>query len=461
MFKYPESICWVDGVFLRPHHFQQSQREQALARASDRSLALSYAWGVKQLTLDEAALEQFCFSAETLQLILPGGVEVDLPGNATAEALDLSTVINEGARNITIYVGIAPLREGEPNMTDTATGAEPRRYTPIHREHFDINAGGNERPVMHRNLRLLFSTEADALPGYEKMPLIRFEVRRDSDGRPSLLTERNFIAPALSIDGAPELVRRLGALFIHLEKIGMNLISSLRNQSMKTPEKQHIRLERIMKAGTVQSALCVMKHLCSSSSATPFAIYGELCRLYMQLAAFRPLEDYPAPASYNHADSMPQFSDIIDAIYRLTSSEVAEWCVRVELTPHADLEALVGQLNEDWIPSIRAIYVGVDYRNQPRRIADMVEAGDAFKLTAASMATSRVRGVRLTEERYPSPLLPGDASRLWFQVERPDTDDTWQDILSEKRCAIAWSKQTMPDVQAGLYLILCNPDIEQ
>ncbi len=461
MFKYPESLCWVEGVFLRPHHFQQNQQEQAAARASDRSLALPFPWGVKRLTPDEAALEQFSFSAETLQLILPGGAEVDLPGNATADVLDLSAAINDGARHITVYAGIAPLREGDPNMADTAAGAEPRRYTPVARDHFDINAGGNERPVMHRNLRVLFSTDVNALPGYEKMPLIRFEVHRDSNGRPTLLTDRNFIAPTLCIDGAPELCRRLGALFIHLEKIGMNLLSSLRNQDAKIPEKQHIRLERMMKASTVQSALCVMKHLCSSAAATPFALYGELCRLYMQLAAFRPLEDYPLPATYDHADCMPQFNDVIDAIYRLTSTEVAEWCVRVELTPHADLEALVGQLNEDWIPSIRAIYVGVDCRNQPRRIADMVEAGDAFKLTAASMATSRVRGVRLAEERYPSPLLPGDAGRLWFRAEKPETDDTWQDILSEKRCAVAWSKQMMPDVQAGLYLILYNPDRDQ
>ncbi len=461
MFKYPESVCWVDGVFLRPHHFQQSQQEHFYMRASDRSLALPFAWGVKRLEADEAALEQFSFSVEKLQLILPGGVEIDLPGNATAEALDLSAAISDGARDITIYVGIAPLREGEVNMASPEAGSEPRRYAPIPREHFDINAGGNERPVMHRNLRVLFSTEADALPGYEKMPLIRLEVRRDSNGKPTLLTDRNFIAPSLCVNGAPELGRRLGALFIHLEKIGMNLLSSLRNQDMKMTEKQHIRLERMMKAGMVQSALTVMRHLCAATSVTPFAVYGELCRLYMQLTAFRPLEDYPCPAIYNHSDCMPQFIEVIDAIYRLTSSEVAEWCVRVDLEPNTDIEALFGQLKDEWVPSIRAIYVGVDYGSQPRRIADLVEAGDAFKLTAASMATSRVRGVRLQEDRYPSPLLPTNTGRLWFRVEKPETDDTWQDILSEKNCAIAWSRQMMPDVQAALYLILYNPNREQ
>lgn len=461
MFQYPESVCWVDGVFLRPHHFQQVQQEQGAARASDRALVLPYAWGVRLLELDESALEQFSFSVERLQAILPGGAEIDLPGNGRADALDLSGEVKEGARRITVYAAVPPLREGECNLAEAGEFAAPRRYEPVPRDHADLNAGGHERTVMHRSLRVLFTTDPESVPGYEKMPLIRLEVRRDSDGRPSLLPDREFAGPALCLSGSPELGRRLGALFIHLEKIGMNLLSSLRNQDMQAQEKLHVRMERMVKAGMVRSSLAVLRHLATPSSAAPAAIYGELCRLMMQLAAFRPLEDYPLPEPYEHNDCMPQFSAVIGAVYRLTSSEAAEWCVRVDLECREDADAWFGVLEEGWIPAVRAVYVGIEYRSQPRRLADLVEAGDAFKLTAASMASSRVRGVRLLEDRYPSPLLPADGNRLWFRAENPAEDDTWKDITVEGRCAVAWSPQMLPDIRASLFLILSKPDLNE
>ncbi len=458
MFKYHESISWTEGVFLRPQHFQQEQQERAAARASDRSLALPYAWGIHSLELDEAALEQFSFSVSKLQAILPGGAEIDLPGNSRAEALDLTPAIRSGAGTITLYAAAAPLREGECNLAEAGSYPEARRYAPSLREHADLNAGGNGRPVMHRSLRLLLATDADSLPGYEKMPIARLEVRRDSSGRPSLLPDREFCAPALSLAGAPELGKRLGALAIHLEKIGMNMLATLRHADMQIPEKQHIRLERMVKAGILRAALAELQQLSSLPSATPFAAYSLLCRLAMQLAGFRPLEDHPLPATYEHLDCMPGFIGLIDTIYRLTSSEAAEWCVRVDLQHREEAEAWFGTLDAAWLPAVRAVYVGVDYESQPRRVADMVEAGDAFKLTAASLANSRVRGVRLREDRYASPLLPTEGKRLWFRAENPAEDDTWQDIADEKRCALAWSAQMLPGIRAQLYLILYKPD---
>ncbi len=458
MFRYPDSVCWVDGVFLRPHHFQQVQQEYGAARASDRALALPYAWGVRLLEADEAALEQFSFAVERLQAILPGGAEVDLPGNGRADALDLSGAVESGARRITVYVAVPPLREGECNLAEEGAFSAPRRYEPVAREHYDLNAGGNERPVMHRRLMVLFVTDPEDAPGYEKMALVRYECRRDSDGRPSLLPDREFAGPALCLSGNPELGRRLGALFIHLEKIGMNLVSSLRHQEMQAQEKLHVRMERMVKAGLVQSSLAVLRHLAAPFSAALAPLYGELCRLMVQLAAFRPLEDCAAPEAYVHDDCMPQFTAVIGAIYRLTASEATEWCVRVELERSEEADAWFGALDAGWIPAVRAVYVGIEYRSQPRRIADLVEAGDAFKLTAASMANSRVRGVRLAEDRYPSPLLPVDANRLWFRAEKPEDDDTWCDIADEGRCAVAWSPQMLPGIKAELFLILSMPD---
>ena len=187
MLQYPPSLSWTDGVFLRPHHFQQAQQSHAMTRNSDLCLALPYAYGLAQLEIDETALEHFHFSIRSLQAILPGGESVDLPRNAVAEALDLSSELSS-ASSLTVYLAVAPLREGEDNLSaGAAAGSPPRRYEAQPQPCYDINAGGNEQPIMFRRLRLLLSTRPETLPGYEKLPLMRLRCRRSADGRPSLL----------------------------------------------------------------------------------------------------------------------------------------------------------------------------------------------------------------------------------------------------------------------------------
>lgn len=456
MLRYSPSLSWTDGIFLRPHHFQQDQQQLALARNSDRTLSLPYAYGLAHLEIDETALEHLHFSITSLQAILPGGAEIDLPQNACAEALDLTPSLSS-ASTLTVYLAIPPLRPGESNLSPALSAGAATRYEARPADCHDLNSGGNEQPIMFRHQRLLLSTQADALPGYEKLPLIRLECHRSSDGRPTLRPDRHYVAPSLLLSASAELSNRLAALCDHLEKITVNIVTSLRERDLQLPQNACARLEKITKSAIIRSALTVLRQLAATPSATPVALYTELCRLLMQLAAFRPQEDTPAPPLYDHDDCLPGFATVLDSIYRLTAAEATEWCVRVDLTRDERAQAWTGALQDEWLSAVRAVYVSVRSSQPPRRVADHVEAGDAFKLTAASQANMRIRGVRLTEDRLPSPLLPSGEERLWFCAARPQQDDTWQDIVAERRCALTWSPQILPDTQAELYLILSTP----
>lgn len=457
MFRYAKSVSWTDGVFLRPHHFQQVQQEQAAARNSDRSLSLPYAYGLFRLEVDETALENLCLSVKCLQAILPGGAEVDLPGNAAAEPLDLSAAVAAGAQHITVYMALQPLRAGEPNLGDSPG----MRYEPVPDICPDLNAGGQEHPVMFRRRRVLLSCNPEELPGYEKMPLLRLVCSRSREGRPDLRPDHAFVPPCLALAATPELPGRLTALVQHLERIAVNMQTTLRSRDMQAAESAPLRQEKMAKAAAVQGTLAVLRQQMALPVCSPVSVYTELCRLMMQLAAYRPLEDWPFPPAYGHDDCLPQFALVIDALYRLTAAESTEWCVRVELRYDEQRQAWLGDMQQEWFPAVRAVYVGVQGSLPPRRVADYVEEGDVFKLTAAGSANGRVRGVRLVEDRLPSPLLPVAGDRTWFRAESPEKDFSWQDIAAERQCALAWSPQILPDTTAELYLILSSTAQQQ
>lgn len=447
-------MSWTDGVFLRPHHFQQVQLAAAAARGSDRALALPYAYGLYQAEIDETALENQCLSVKRLQAVLPGGAEVDLPVNAAAAPLDLSAAVTAGGEHITVYMALQPLREGEANLGDSPG----MRYEPVPAECPDLNAGGQEHPLMFRRARVLLSCNAEELPGYEKMPMMRLVCRRSRDGRPSLHADRDFVPPCLTLAAAPELVARVQALMQHLEHVCTNICTALCSRDMQTAESAPLRLEKTAKLAALQGSLAVLQQLTALPACPPVSVYTELCRLMMQLAAYRPKENTPFPAAYEHDDCLPQFAAVLDALYRLTASEATEWCVRVELQYDAARQAWLGDLQADWLSAVRAVYVGVQSGLPQRRMADYVEEGDVFKLTAGSRANSRVRGLRLAEDRLPSPLLPPARERTWFRADTPEKDFAWQDIVAERKCALAWSPQILPDTTAELYLILSSPE---
>lgn len=453
MFQYHKSVSWTDGVFLRPHHFQQVQQGLDTARNSDRMLSLPYAYGLHFIEVDENALEHLCFSVKRLQAILPGGAEVDLPANAATEPLDLAPAVSAGAATLTLYMALPPRHEGEPNMGDAPT----RRYEPVPVTCADENSGGQEHPLMFRRLRVRFSCRAEDLPGYEKMPVMRLICHRGSDGRPSLQVDRDFVPPCLTLSAAPELERRLDALSRHMERIATNIITALRSRDMQGGEAAALRLEKMGKAAAIQSTLAVLRQLTALPAVAPVTIYTELCRLMMVLASYRPLETWAQPPLYCHDDCLPPFAEVIDALYRLTSTEATEWCVRVELAYDENRRAWMGKLQKEWLSAVRGVYVGVQSGLAPRRVADYVEEGDSFKLTAASQTNQRVRGVRLLEDRLPSPLLPEARGRLWFRAESLQKDISWQDITEEQECGLAWSAQLLPETTAELYLILSSP----
>jgi type VI secretion system protein ImpJ len=55
--SWDSKVVWNEGLFLQPHHFQQSDRyTEALVAGLSRRLK-PYAWGVSELEIDQEVLK--------------------------------------------------------------------------------------------------------------------------------------------------------------------------------------------------------------------------------------------------------------------------------------------------------------------------------------------------------------------------------------------------------------------
>ena len=76
--KVLKPMRWKEGMFLRPHHFQQydlylESRETSRLHALER-----YAWGLLHMEVDPDSLNNFVFTATSLGAVLPDGTLIDL-----------------------------------------------------------------------------------------------------------------------------------------------------------------------------------------------------------------------------------------------------------------------------------------------------------------------------------------------------------------------------------------------
>jgi len=100
-------VIWHEGMFLRPHHFQQFDRylEKEL---HNRSRALMpYGWGFSRLKVNQANLEIGEFSLDQCAGVFPDGTGFD---TSTGDAPPLAIRIPDGVQDAVVYLAI-PLRQ--------------------------------------------------------------------------------------------------------------------------------------------------------------------------------------------------------------------------------------------------------------------------------------------------------------------------------------------------------------
>ncbi|MDR1037798.1 MAG: type VI secretion system baseplate subunit TssK [Deltaproteobacteria bacterium] len=113
-------IFWREGSGLEPHHFQLME---ILAR-SEREAAASglspWPWGFASLSFDKDALERGVLEIREMDLALPGGMRLTVPGNAVIAPVRIPEPERPGGN-----AGRGPGSAGDPSGTELSGGGGP------------------------------------------------------------------------------------------------------------------------------------------------------------------------------------------------------------------------------------------------------------------------------------------------------------------------------------------------
>lgn len=431
-----KQVHWHEGLFLQPHHLQVMQRQTLTRLAGERRAAWAYPYGVVEARVSSDELENMRVRFDRLRVMLPSGVEVHVPESAELPALDISERFAASTRPLTVSLGL-PLwftNRGNALEIGQSDWRVKRMYRVEEQVVWDENSGESEQPMLMRKLNARLLLDGDDTTDLEVLPLLRIGHGAGDDvGLPRL--DASFIPACFLLSGSPTLREMLRDLANQVEASRKEQVVQLTRAGFSPEMLTGVRVQQLLRLQTLNRfAARLMPLVQAAGGVSPFDVYLELRTLLGELACLQPDRDeFEAPA-YDHDAPGPVFMELCDSIRPLLRGTDQGTWGKVAFKMEGGV--LVAALSDEDLGKPNEYFLGIRTGRDPRELAKLVEDADEFKFIASSMATTRVRGVKLKEERHPPMQLPSQVGLQYYRVLRADSQRMWERIAQEKSISI-------------------------
>jgi type VI secretion system protein ImpJ len=405
-------VIWSEGLFLRPHHFQQLDRyhEHLLQRRIDCSL--SYGFGFTELRLDRELLKLGKVGLAMAAGVMPDGTPFQLPGEA---ALPPPLDVPDNVKDVIVCLTL-PLRR--PGMADSSLGedggGEVVRYRARDFEVRDAVAehdGTAMLKVGHLNFRVRLAEEVGSAHCYLAFARIR---EKRADGM--VVMEDSFIPPVMD-------TRVNARLSDYLSEI----VGLLRHRAAALAE-------RVSQPGSKGVAdfsdflllqLCnrcdpVFAHLASRALLHPEMFYTHALALAGELGTYgrRERRTIAFPA-YDQTDLDKTFQPVIEEIRRALTAVLDQTAIAIPLIDKGR-GAYVGEVKD--VNLLRSasfiLSVNADLPSEQLRtlLPTQMKIGPVEKLR--DLVMSHLPGVSIRPLPVAPRQIPYHAGYTYFELDR-------------------------------------------
>ena len=445
-------VHWEEGLFLQPHHLQLMQRNIVEASAAERRLLCSYPYGLVEAKLSRDALENMLVQFDRLRVIMPGGLDVNVPDNADLPALDIKESFKTSSGFISVHIGV-PLWQASRGNTIDRSSTDDSRIKRLYRvaevERRDENTGENPQAVRVRRINARLLLETDDPSDMEVLPLLRIG-RGTGEEADVPRQDPNFIPACLVLRGSTVLRDLVRDLSQQVEATRQELVVQLTRGGFSIEKMRGVQFEQLMRLRTLNRFSGRLPHVVQAPGVTPFEVYLELRELLGELAALFPDRDQFEVAKYDHDNPAIAFNELSVKIRSLLRGGVAPSFIRVEFMPVEHM--LLATLEEEHFTRPNEYFLGIKTKEDPGMVAKLVEDADKFKLMPRSLVTRAIWGVRLQEERHPPLALPSEVGLHYFRLLRAESARVWERVREEKSMAIRWPGMESSDFKITLYM---------
>jgi type VI secretion system protein ImpJ len=422
------AVNWCEGMFLRPHHFQASDRHWDELVSLNHNFISPYAYGVQRVVVSAEALANGCLEITGLRARWKDGTLIAQDDNQIIrvelkERLSSDSVGNDA---ITAYLAIPALQEGQANVATKGTGGL-QRYVEFRRPMDDESIGGNRQEIAYRklNFRILFSHEE--LNGFEIIPIARL-VKSDSE-EGQYVVDPNYFPPSLSVQSWPELHRIVRDIYDLIGNRIQSLSEVVREKSITLSSQSQGDLEKVLLLHALNEAYGEMTCIAFASGVHPFFAYNALCRIVGRCSLFSPGLTIEKVERYDHERLAFIFKWAYEQIRKLIYSVKGDEYEQRYFVGSG--RGMVVQLEPEWFNLEWDWYFGVDPVNISRdECVHLLKESIDWKLGSLDKVeqymTLQKPGIKLRPVPQVPRALPSRGNWVYFQIKREE--DAWKHV---------------------------------
>ncbi|MCC9602677.1 type VI secretion system baseplate subunit TssK [Stieleria sp. JC731] len=434
-----ESVAWLEGMFLRPHHMQAAERSIDENARQQVSLDHGYNYGIRHISFSRDAIANGQFELSECQARLRDGTVIWIDAASQPDRVDLGKTGGASKRSladafddvesIDVFLAVPKLRLGRANTLEETGGQH--RFVSQSSSVADENAGGNEQEITTRSLNAQILLGTDNLGGYETLPIARIKRSGAAEAAPEI--DHDYIPPVLGCDAWPELARDyVRAVYDIIGQKLEVLAQQVNTRGIMQGSPEAGDMNRLLMLTALNSGYAALRSLAFARGVHPHVAYTELCRIVGSLSIFRPDRRPGEVPLYDHDDLAKIFRWVREEIRSLIT-EVQEY----KFERRDFIGAGRGQevsLDQKWMGQGWEWYIGVQYeRINSAQCRDFLVPGRLdWKLGKSEkvdfMFRYRQEGLNITETKAPRALPQGD-NWLFYSVNK--SGPAWEDLKSD------------------------------
>jgi len=434
-------VHWTEGLFLRPHHLQQSDRYLENALESRTRHVTPYPWGFAALEIDRDLAQQSKFALRRAAGVMPDGGLFDFPAECPPPA-PITTPETAAGQLIwlTMPARADNFREVSAEQTENAA-----RYVVGAETVIDSTANLRiEEEIEVAYPRLAYEIRKTSKPGYVGLPIARIVEVHDR----TLVFDEKFAPPVLVCAAHPTvegwLDRVIGWIGNKLDELARYAADATAGGGLQSAD--YLMLQALNRE------IPVLKHFRSSHYVHPERLYEGLLRLAGELATFatqeRRAREYGA---YNHDDLESVFSPVLRDIQDFLSARLDRRAIRLELIERAQ-GAYISTIKDRTLFRNATFVLEVSARRPLTEIQHSLPAflkvGPNTKMN--EIVHAHLPGVPLVHLPTPPPQIRAITDHVYFYFDR--TSPLWPEFSQATAIGMHFAGD-WPELQMELWAV--------
>jgi type VI secretion system protein ImpJ len=435
-------VVWSEGLFLRPHHFQQNDRYLENLLENRVRHVTPYPWGFSVLEIDRDLAQQSRIGLRRAVGVMPDGTPFALPDNSPLPA---AIEVPENAAGQIVWLSLPLASPNTREVEDAATGSASR-YVPSTEMLIDSTASlriEEEIDVAHPRLTLELRKTAKA--GYVGLALGRILEVRDR----AILFDEKFAPPVLVCSAYPViegwLDRVIGWIDNKLEELARYAADPTAGGGLQSADYFMLQL--------LNRQIPQLRHLRQSRYVHPERLFETFLGLAGELATFTTAErrarDYPA---YDHDDLEACFTPLVRDIQDFLSANLGRRAIRLEITERAP-NAFMSTIRDRSLVRNATLVLEVAARRPLTEIQaqfpQLFKVGPNTKMN--EIVHAHLPGISLVHLPTPPPQIRALTDHVYFYLDR--TSPLWPEFSTASSIGMHFSGD-WPDLELELWAVL-------